>query len=101
MPEKEPLSVTINRIPVDDVWFEGLGPLEVEAIVQEVNQLMAKFSIERGVGFQLFAYTILYYAVQAYIKSNTTVAKTKENDKQLDKAIEKLNNCLQSELKLK
>lgn len=96
--EKEPVSVTVRRIELDDVWFEGLGPLEVKAIAREVELRLEKISKEKNTfdTFKLLLHTALYYAVQSYTKANTAGSKNKDDNKQLDNAIEKLTHCLNS-----
>jgi len=96
--DKEPVSVTVRRIELDDVWFEGVGPLEVKAIAREVELRMEKMSKEKNTfdTFKLLLHAALYYAAQSYIKTNTAGTKTKDGNKQLDEAIEKLTHCLGS-----
>lgn len=96
--DKEPVSVTVRRIELDDVWFEGLGPLEVKALAREVELRMEKMSKEKNTfdTFKLLLHAALYYAAQAYAKTNTAGAKNKDDGKQLDNAIEKLAHCLNS-----
>jgi hypothetical protein len=97
-PEKEPLTVSIRRIELEDVWFEGFGPLEVKAIARDVELRLEKISKEKNTvdSFKLLAHAALYYAVQAYAKANTAGAKNTNDNKQLDDAIEKLAHCLNS-----
>jgi hypothetical protein len=96
--EKEPVSVTVRRIELEEVWFEGLGPLEVKALAGEVELRLEKISKEKNTfdTFKLLGHAALFYAAQAYLKTNTAGTKTKEDTKQLDNAIEKLTNCLNS-----
>lgn len=98
MSEKEPIAVTVRRIEVDDVWFDGLGPLEVKAIAREVELRLEKISKEKNTAdtFKLLLHTALYYAVQAYTKTNTAGSRNQDENKQLDTAIEKLSSCLNS-----
>jgi hypothetical protein len=96
--EKEPVSVSIRRIELDDVWFEGLGPLEVKAVARDVELRLDKISKEKNTvdSFKLLAHAVLYYAVQSYAKTNSAGARHKDDSKQLDDAIEKLTHCLNS-----
>jgi len=96
--DKEPVSVVVRRIELDDVWFEGVGPLEVKAIAREVELRMEKMSKEKNTfdTFKLLLHAALYYAAQTYTKTNTAGTKNKEDTRQLDAAIDKLNHCLTS-----
>lgn len=96
--EKEPISVTIRRIELDDIWFDGVGPLEAKALAREVELRMDKISKEKNTvdTIKVLLHTALYYAAQTYTKTNTAGAKTKSDDKQLDNVIEKLNHALNS-----
>lgn len=98
MEEKEPISVTVRRIELSDVWFEGLGPLEVQSLALELEQRLEKISKEKNTfdTFKLLLHAALYYAAQAYTRANTAGAKSKGDAKQLDDAIEKLASCLNS-----
>ena len=96
--EREPVNVSIRRIELEDVAFDGLGPLEIKAIASEIEQRINDFAKKRNTPdtFKLLAYAALFYAVQAYTKTNTAGTKTKEDTRQLDAALEKLNHCLAS-----
>ncbi|MDR0953689.1 MAG: hypothetical protein LBM71_05920 [Elusimicrobiota bacterium] len=96
--EKETTSVTIRRITLDDVWFEGLGPLEIKAIASDIEARMDKISKDKNIfdSFKLFLHTALYYAAKSYSKNSVASVKTKDETKQLDAAIEKLSHCLNS-----
>ena len=96
--EKEPVSVNIRRIELDDIWFDGVGPLEAKALAREVELRMEKISKEKNTvdTIKVLLHTALYYAAQVYTKTNTAGAKNKNDDKQLDNVIEKLNHALNS-----
>ena len=96
--EREPISVTIRRIELDDIWFEGIGPLEAKSLALDVERRMDKISKERNTvdTIKVLLHTALYYAAQVYTKTNTAGAKNKSDDKQLDSAIEKLTHALNS-----
>ncbi|MDR1684289.1 MAG: hypothetical protein LBR90_02355 [Elusimicrobiota bacterium] len=94
--EKQPVSVNIRRIELDDVWFDGVGPLEVKALARDVELRMEKISKDKNIAdtFKILAHAALHYAVLAYSKTNTAGTKSKDENKQLDNAIEKLSHCL-------
>jgi hypothetical protein len=96
--DKEPVSITVRRIEIDDVWFDGIGPLEVKAIARDVEMRIEKLSREKNTfdTFKLLLHAAMYYAAQAYGKTNSAGNKTKEDNKQLDTAIDKLTHALNS-----
>lgn len=99
MAEKEPVTVSIRRIELEDVVFENVGPLEIRAIAQDIELRIEKIAKDRNTAdtFKLLAHTALYYAVQSYTKANSSgQGRSREDSKQLDSVIEKLNNCLNS-----
>lgn len=98
MAEKEPVNVTIRRIELEDVSFDNVGPLEIRAIAQDIELRIDKIAKEKNTfdTFKLLAHAALYYAVQSYTKANNAGARTKDDGKQIDGAIEKLSNCLSS-----
>ena len=98
MEEKEPVSVTIRRIELDDVVFDSVGPLEIRAIAQDIELRIEKIAKDKNTfdTFKLLAHAALYYAVQSYTKANNAGSKNKDDGKQLDGAIEKLTHCLTS-----
>lgn len=98
MAEKEPVNVTIRRIELEDVSFDNVGPLEIRAIAQDIELRIDKIAKEKNTfdTFKLLAHAALYYAVQSYTKANNAGTRNKDDGKQIDGAIEKLSNCLNS-----
>lgn len=98
MSDKEGISITIRRIELEDVWFEGLGPLDVKLLGHEVERRIEKISKDRNTvdTLKVLLHTALYYAAQAHMKTAGAGAKNKDEARQLESAIEKLNHALSS-----
>ncbi len=99
MKEKnEPATVRIKGITFENVTLDGMGPLEVHALAAEITNRMDEISAETGkvTTWELLGRAALYYAALARGRANSAKAKTQDEDKMLDKAIEALTDCLNS-----
>ena len=96
MNRNERMTLTIKGITLDDVYFENLGPLEINALAADVENQINKISVEKKTldVFKLFLYTALHFAAQAYIKNETASSKKQDEQEQLDIAIDKLSSAL-------
>ncbi len=96
MNRNERMTLTIKGVTLDDVYFENLGPLEVNALAATVENQINKISVERQTldVFKLFLYTALHFAAQAYSKNETASSKKQDEQEQLDIAIDKLSSAL-------
>lgn len=96
MKEREPITLTIKRIQLEDVWFEDVGAMELSAIAKDIENRFDKISKEKNIlsTLPLFAHVALYYAVKNYSRTNTSGLKDKNRDRAIDNAIERLSNCL-------
>jgi hypothetical protein len=67
-------------------------------IARDVESRIEKISKDKNTvdTLKLLLHTIMHYAVKAHIKTNSAGNKTKEDNKQLDAAIEKLDRALNS-----
>ena len=96
MNRDESITLTIKGTVLDDVYFEGLGPLELNTLAVSVENQIDKISREKRTvdTFKLFLYTALYFAAQAYKKNETASSKKQDEQDQLDIAIDKLSSAL-------
>ena len=96
MNKNESMTLTIKGVELDDVYFENLGPLEINALAATVENQINKISIEKKTldVFKLFLYTALHFAAQAYSKNETASSKKQDEQEQLDIAIDKLSSAL-------
>ncbi|MBQ4493293.1 MAG: hypothetical protein II972_01635 [Elusimicrobiaceae bacterium] len=96
MNRNESLTLTIKGITLDDVYFENLGPLEVNSLAAMVENQIDKIARDKKTldTFKLFLYTALHFAAQAYSKNETASSKKQDEQDQLDIAIDKLSSAL-------
>ena len=96
MNRNESMTLTIKGVELNDVYFENLGPLEVNALAASVENQINKISVEKKTldVFKLFLYTALHFAAQAYSKNETASSKKQDEQEQLDIAIDKLSSAL-------
>ena len=96
MNRNESITLTIKGITLNDVYFEELGPLEINSLARAVENQIDKISREKKVvdSFQLLLHTALYFAAQAYAKNETAGSKKQDEQEQLDIAIDKLSSAL-------
>ncbi|MBR4508025.1 MAG: hypothetical protein IKP23_00930 [Elusimicrobiaceae bacterium] len=96
MNKNESMTLTIKGVELDDVYFENLGPLEINALAATVENQINKISVEKKTldVFKLFLYTALHFAAQAYSKNETASSKKQDEQEQLDIAIDKLSSAL-------
>ena len=96
MNKNESITLTIKGVTLDDVYFENLGPLEVNSLAASVENQINKISREKKVldTFKLLLYTALHFAAQAYNKNETASSKKQDEQDQLDIAIDKLSSAL-------
>lgn len=96
MSKNESVTLTIKGITLPDVYFEELGPLEVNSLASAVENQIDIISREKKTldTFKLFLYTALHFAAQAYSKNETASSKKQDEQEQLDIAIDKLSSAL-------
>lgn len=96
MNRDESISLTIKGVTLDDVYFENLGPLEVNSLAAMVENQINKISKQKQIvdSFKLLLHTALYFAAQAYSKNETASSKRQDEQEQLDIAIDKLSSAL-------
>ena len=96
MNKNESMTLTIKGVELDDVYFENLGPLEINALAATVENQINKISVEKKTldVFKLFLYTALHFAAQAYSKNETASSKKQDEQEQVDIAIDKLSSAL-------
>lgn len=96
MNKGESVSLTIQGFTLEDVYFENLGPLEINSLAAMVENQMNKIAKQKGIAdsFKLLLHTALYFAAQAYTKSETVSSKKQDEQDQLDIAIDKLSSAL-------
>jgi cell division protein ZapA (FtsZ GTPase activity inhibitor) len=89
--------VTIRRIGLDNVSFEGIEPMEIASLAADIEKKMEQIALERKTAdtIKLALYVTLEYAAAAYLKNMTSDVKSKEASQQLDEAIIKLRGCLE------
>lgn len=92
----EPVTVTIKKMKLTDVYVEGLTPLDMTVIANEIEQKMNEIALRRNTvdSLKLALYACLYYAGNLQLKNNRKEKRTQEDEKQLDSAIEKLTLAL-------
>ena len=90
------MTLTIKGITLDDVYFENLGPLEVNSLAAMVENQINKVARDKKTldTFKLFLYTALHFAAQAYSKNETASSRKQDEQEQLDIAIDKLSSAL-------
>lgn len=96
MNKNESLSVKIHGLTLDNVYFENLGPLEVNALVSAVEKQINKIAQEKQIvdTYKLLLHTALYFAAQAYVNSENSGFKKQDEKEQLDIVIDKLSSAL-------
>ena len=96
MNRNESMTLTIKGITLDDVYFENLGPLEVNSLAAMVENQINQIARDKKTldAFKLFLYTALHFAAQAYSKNETASSRKQDEQDQLDIAIDKLSSAL-------
>jgi len=96
MNRNESMSLTIKGITLDDVYFEDLGPLEVNSLAAMVENQINQIARDKKTldAFKLFLYTALHFAAQAYKKNEIAGSRKQDEQEQLDIAIDKLSSAL-------
>jgi|GEM_PF-2695180 hypothetical protein len=96
MKRSESMTLTIKGFTLEDVYFENLGPLEVNSLAAMVENKIDQISVEKRVvdTMKLFLHTALYFAAQAYSNGENASSKKQDQEEQLDIAIDKLSSAL-------
>lgn len=96
MNRNESITLTIKGITLPEVYFEDLGPLEINSLARAVEAQIDKVSREKKTvdTFKLFLYTALHFAAQAYTKNETAGSKKQDEQEQLEVALDKLSSAL-------
>ncbi len=96
MKKSESMTLTIKGFTLEDVYFEDLGPLEVNSLAAMVENKIDQIAVEKRVvdTMKLFLHTALYFAAQAYSNRANASEKKQDQEEQLDIAIDKLSSAL-------
>lgn len=96
MNKNESMTLTIKGVVLEDVYFENLGPLEINSLAATVENQINQIARDKKTldTFKLFLYTALHFAAQAYSKSENVSSKKQDEQDQLDIAIDKLSSAL-------
>ncbi len=94
---KEKISLSIRKIKLDNIAYDDMTPMEILSLAADVERKMEQISAERNIidVYKLALYTALDYAAAAAVRQSAGGSKTKEENRHLDEAILKLNNCLE------